>query len=107
MAATVVNQQPVRRLAPPKRLRLMPPVALIFFSASGGAYGIESLFSTSGPGKFFGFRQGVLPGASPSPKSSHCGSGSPSCRAPTGSPAAGRPGSSTRRAAPRRSATAW
>ncbi|WP_370113528.1 APC family permease [Streptacidiphilus sp. MAP12-33] len=28
----------------------MPLVALIFFSVSGGAYGIEGLFSTSGPG---------------------------------------------------------
>ena len=49
MAATVVNQS-VQRVASPKRVRLMPLVALIFFSVSGGAYGIESLFSTSGPG---------------------------------------------------------
>lgn len=34
----------------PKRVRLMPLVALIFFSVSGGAYGIEGLLSTSGPG---------------------------------------------------------
>ncbi|MFF0394012.1 APC family permease [Kitasatospora sp. NPDC004615] len=31
-------------------MSLVPLVALIFFSVSGGAYGIESLFSTSGPG---------------------------------------------------------
>ncbi|WP_405014012.1 APC family permease [Kitasatospora sp. NBC_01539] len=45
---------PVDRAAPrrpaPKRVRMMPLVALIFFSVSGGAYGIEELFSTSGPG---------------------------------------------------------
>ncbi len=38
------------RTANVKRVRLLPLVALIFFSVSGGAYGIESLFSTSGPG---------------------------------------------------------
>ncbi|MFJ9520128.1 APC family permease [Kitasatospora sp. NPDC101801] len=38
------------RLPSPRRVRLMPLVALIFFSVSGGAYGIEELFSTSGPG---------------------------------------------------------
>ncbi|MCX4744954.1 APC family permease [Kitasatospora sp. NBC_01287] len=42
--------QPPSRLLTPKRVRLMPLVALIFFSVSGGAYGIEGLFSTSGPG---------------------------------------------------------
>ncbi|KDN88086.1 APC family permease [Kitasatospora cheerisanensis] len=31
-------------------MSLVPLVALIFFSVSGGAYGIEPLFSTSGPG---------------------------------------------------------
>ncbi|MGW4384731.1 APC family permease [Kitasatospora sp. NPDC004531] len=31
-------------------MSLVPLVALIFFGVSGGAYGIESLFSTSGPG---------------------------------------------------------
>jgi amino acid transporter len=42
--------QPVKRLPSPRRVRMMPLVALIFFSVSGGAYGIEGLFSTSGPG---------------------------------------------------------
>ncbi|MEV8097150.1 APC family permease [Kitasatospora sp. NPDC085879] len=37
-------------LSKPRRVRLLPLVALIFFSVSGGAYGIEELFSTSGPG---------------------------------------------------------
>ncbi|WP_236651946.1 APC family permease [Streptacidiphilus neutrinimicus] len=37
-------------LPSPRRVKLMPLVALIFFSVSGGAYGIEGLFSTSGPG---------------------------------------------------------
>lgn len=32
------------------KVRLLPLVALIFFSVSGGAYGLEPLFSTSGPG---------------------------------------------------------
>ncbi|MCQ4084860.1 APC family permease [Streptomyces sp. RB6PN25] len=32
------------------KVRLMPLVALIFFSVSGGAYGLEPLFSSSGPG---------------------------------------------------------
>lgn len=41
---------PAMRTANVKRVRLLPLVALIFFSVSGGAYGIESLFSTSGPG---------------------------------------------------------
>lgn len=36
--------------ASPRQVRLMPLIALIFFSVSGGAYGIESLFSSSGPG---------------------------------------------------------
>ncbi|MDH6109931.1 amino acid transporter [Kitasatospora sp. MAP12-15] len=49
MTAIPVDQYVKRGLAP-KRVRLMPLVALIFFSVSGGAYGIESLFSTSGPG---------------------------------------------------------
>ncbi|MEZ0067019.1 amino acid transporter [Streptacidiphilus sp. MAP12-20] len=40
----------VQRLTTPRRVKLMPLVALIFFSVSGGAYGIEGLFSTSGPG---------------------------------------------------------
>ncbi|MCC9309568.1 APC family permease [Kitasatospora sp. RB6PN24] len=40
----------MNRLSAPKRVRLMPLVALIFFSVSGGAYGIEGLFSASGPG---------------------------------------------------------
>ncbi|SEM24688.1 APC family permease [Streptacidiphilus jiangxiensis] len=31
-------------------VRLLPLVALIFFSVSGGAYGLEPLFSASGPG---------------------------------------------------------
>ncbi|MEU9078673.1 APC family permease [Kitasatospora sp. NPDC048538] len=31
-------------------MKLTPLIALIFFSVSGGAYGIEKLFSTSGPG---------------------------------------------------------
>jgi len=48
--ATTVTDQSVRRLPAPRRVRLMPLVALIFFSVSGGAYGIEGLFSTSGPG---------------------------------------------------------
>ncbi|MFI9274945.1 APC family permease [Kitasatospora sp. NPDC052896] len=42
--------QSVRRWSAPRRVRLLPLVALIFFSVSGGAYGIEQLFSTSGPG---------------------------------------------------------
>jgi len=41
---------PENRWATPKRVSLVPLVALIFFSVSGGAYGIEPLFSTSGPG---------------------------------------------------------
>ncbi|RKE17024.1 APC family permease [Streptomyces sp. TLI_171] len=41
---------PESRWATPKRVSLVPLVALIFFSVSGGAYGIEPLFSTSGPG---------------------------------------------------------
>jgi len=49
MAATMTDQS-ARRLLAPRRVKLMPLVALIFFSVSGGAYGIESLFSTSGPG---------------------------------------------------------
>ncbi|WP_225836346.1 APC family permease [Streptomyces sp. NK08204] len=40
----------VQPLSPPRRVKLTPLVALIFFSVSGGAYGIEELFSTSGPG---------------------------------------------------------
>ena len=43
-------EQPVKRLSSPRRVRMMPLVALIFFSVSGGAYGIEGLFSSSGPG---------------------------------------------------------
>ncbi|MCP2311959.1 APC family permease [Kitasatospora paracochleata] len=42
--------QPENRWPAPKRVRLLALVALIFFSVSGGAYGIEELFSTSGPG---------------------------------------------------------
>ena len=49
MAVSTLGQ-PAPRLFAPKRVRLMPLVALIFFSVSGGAYGIEPLFSTSGPG---------------------------------------------------------
>ena len=49
MAATMTDQS-ARRMPAPRRVRLMPLVALIFFSVSGGAYGIEGLFSTSGPG---------------------------------------------------------
>ncbi|GAA1961325.1 APC family permease [Kitasatospora viridis] len=49
MTATPVDR-PLGRLSAPKRVRLMPLVALIFFSVSGGAYGIEGLFSASGPG---------------------------------------------------------
>ncbi|WP_354638488.1 APC family permease [Kitasatospora camelliae] len=41
---------PENRWPQPKRVRLLALVALIFFSVSGGAYGIEELFSTSGPG---------------------------------------------------------
>ncbi|MFJ5927046.1 APC family permease [Kitasatospora sp. NPDC092948] len=41
---------PENRWATPKRVSLVPLVALIFFGVSGGAYGIEPLFSTSGPG---------------------------------------------------------
>jgi amino acid transporter len=41
---------PSTRTGEVRRVRLLPLVALIFFSVSGGAYGIESLFSTSGPG---------------------------------------------------------
>ena len=48
--STTVPEQSVRRLSSPRKVKLMPLVALIFFSVSGGAYGIESLFSTSGPG---------------------------------------------------------
>jgi amino acid transporter len=47
---TSALDQSVPRLFAPRRVRLMPLVALIFFSVSGGAYGIEPLFSTSGPG---------------------------------------------------------
>ncbi|MFG3101348.1 APC family permease [Streptomyces sp. NPDC048182] len=36
--------------AAPRQVRLLPLIALIFFSVSGGAYGIEGLFSSSGPG---------------------------------------------------------
>jgi amino acid transporter len=49
MAAFALDQSAPRRFSP-KRVKLMPLVALIFFSVSGGAYGIEPLFSTSGPG---------------------------------------------------------
>ena len=48
---TAIALEPgARHMPAPKRVRLMPLVALIFFSVSGGAYGIEELFSTSGPG---------------------------------------------------------
>lgn len=40
----------VRRASPHQRIGPTSLVALIFFSVSGGAYGIEGLFSTSGPG---------------------------------------------------------
>ncbi|MFD5467481.1 APC family permease [Kitasatospora sp. NPDC127059] len=36
--------------SPAQNVKLAPLVALIFFSVSGGAYGIEGLFSASGPG---------------------------------------------------------
>ncbi|MFH9354599.1 APC family permease [Kitasatospora sp. NPDC017646] len=36
--------------SPARTVKLAPLVALIFFSVSGGAYGIEGLFPTSGPG---------------------------------------------------------
>ena len=49
MAAIATDSAASRRLAP-RRVRLMPLVALIYFSVSGGAYGLESLFSSSGPG---------------------------------------------------------
>jgi amino acid transporter len=49
MTAATMDQSG-RRLPAPRRVRMMPLVALIFFSVSGGAYGIEGLFSTSGPG---------------------------------------------------------
>ena len=48
--AEIAKDLPVVRMPSPRRVRMMPLVALIFFSVSGGAYGIESLFSTSGPG---------------------------------------------------------
>ncbi|MFG2819787.1 APC family permease [Kitasatospora sp. NPDC048365] len=49
MTTMPVGQSDVR-WPQPKRVRLLALVALIFFSVSGGAYGIEELFSTSGPG---------------------------------------------------------
>ena len=49
MAAIATESTSLGRLAP-RRVRLMPLVALIFFSVSGGAYGLEGLFSSSGPG---------------------------------------------------------
>ncbi|MEU6971471.1 APC family permease [Kitasatospora aureofaciens] len=41
---------PQTAMFPPRKVKPAALVALIFFSVSGGAYGIEGLFSTSGPG---------------------------------------------------------
>nr|WP_202447119.1 APC family permease [Streptomyces sp. SID5468] len=48
MTAPVSVDPPARTFR--SKVRLMPLVALIFFSVSGGAYGLEPLFSASGPG---------------------------------------------------------
>ncbi|MET8829904.1 APC family permease [Streptomyces sp. NPDC004610] len=48
--ARALPKNPSLPLPETRKVRLLPLVALIFFCVSGGAYGIEELFSTSGPG---------------------------------------------------------
>ncbi|MEV7283273.1 APC family permease [Streptomyces sp. NPDC093252] len=48
--ATALPKNPCAPLPEARKMRLLPLVAFIFFCVSGGAYGIEELFSASGPG---------------------------------------------------------
>jgi amino acid transporter len=48
--ATAAAAPAVQSVSPPRTVKPAPLVALIFLSVSGGAYGIEGLFSISGPG---------------------------------------------------------